>query len=203
MIHTHNYYIVNSITSFRIIAFPILMILIFIDGIDLFKWFLAISFFTDAIDGYLARKLNVTSTLGTKLDSIGDILTIVAAVTGMFMFKLEFVKSELTIIIVMLMLFIIQLTLAFFRYKTITSFHTYLAKSAAILQGMFLITSFFVTQPFVLLFYIAAIVTILELIEESMLVLLLPQWKTDVKGIYWIMKENLAKGEKNNFLKWD
>ena len=71
-----------------------------------------------------------------------------------------------------------------------TGFHTWLAKTAALLQGIFLLLVFFTDQPFMPLFYAAAIITILQLIEEIILVHLLPQWQANVKGLYWVLKNN-------------
>jgi len=68
------------------------------------------------------------------------------------------------------------------------NFHTYLAKTAALLQGVFLILVFFTDDPILILFYAATIVTMLELTEEVILVKLLPQWKANVKGVYWVLK---------------
>src|SRR5205823_520723 len=93
------YYLVNGITTFRILAAPVLVICIFTERADLFKWILAFSFFTDLIDGTIARKFNATSIFGAWLDSIADDLTIVAAIIGLFYLKLDFIKSELGIII--------------------------------------------------------------------------------------------------------
>jgi CDP-diacylglycerol--glycerol-3-phosphate 3-phosphatidyltransferase len=70
-----------------------------------------------------------------------------------------------------------------------TSFHTYLAKTAALLQGIFLLLVFFTDEPILILFYAAAIVTMLELTEEIILISLLPQWQANVKGIYWVLKK--------------
>src|SRR5437763_15519144 len=92
-VHKKSYYIVNSITVYRIIAAPVLIYLVFKGRTDLFKWLLAFSFFTDLVDGYLARKFKATSILGVKLDSIADDLTIVAAIVGLFVLKLDFVKE--------------------------------------------------------------------------------------------------------------
>ena len=184
-----SYYFVNALTWFRILAAPLLLILIFTDGFDIFKWLLAACFFTDLIDGYLARKFKVAAIAGAKLDSIGDDLTVLAAIIGLFVFKPEFVKEEFPVLIVVLAAFIIQTTLALIRYKKISSFHTYLAKTAAILQGLFFILAFLLSEPFTLLFYVAAIVTTIELIEETIIVLLLPEWKANVKGLYWVLKE--------------
>ncbi|MEO8148374.1 MAG: CDP-alcohol phosphatidyltransferase family protein [Bacteroidia bacterium] len=180
--------IINGITIYRIAAAPLLFVLIFTGKIELFKWLLAVSFFTDFIDGYLARKYKVTSILGSRLDSIGDDLTVLAAFVGLIVFKREFFREELIALIILFALFIVQNIFAIVRYRKITSFHTYLAKTAAILQGLFFIQMFLLPQPFYFLFYAAAFVTGIELIEETLIVIALPTWEANVKGLYWVLK---------------
>jgi CDP-diacylglycerol--glycerol-3-phosphate 3-phosphatidyltransferase len=191
MKHT-SYYIINSITLYRLVAAPFLIYLIFTGQTGIFKWLLGISFFTDLIDGWLARKFKVTSILGTKLDSIADDLTVLAAVTGMIVLKNEFFRNHFIVILILLGLFAVQNIVAFIRYKKITSFHTYFAKLAAILQGTFFIFLFFLAEPLYILFYAAAVVTGIEILEEILLVYYLPEWRVNVKGLYWVMK---AKGK--------
>lgn len=188
-----SYYIINGITLYRTLIAPVLIILIFKSEYVLFKWLLGISFFTDLIDGYLARKFKVTSIFGTRLDSIGDDLTIVVALIALFYWKYDFVRAHIPEIILLLALFIVQTTMAIIRYRTITSFHTYLAKLAAILQGSFLLLLFFLRQPPNLLFYAVVLITSLELIEECILVLVLPKWKANVKGLYWVLQQQKAE----------
>ncbi len=158
--------------------------------VTLFGWLLAFSFFTDAIDGYLARKFKVISVAGAKLDSVADDLTILTAIIGMLVLKIDFVKSEITLVVILISLYIIQNALALIRYRKISSFHTYSAKVAAVLQGCFLILMFLLPEPVYFLFYIAAAFTILDLIEEIILVLIIPKWKANVKGLYWVLKKN-------------
>jgi len=186
--HKQAWYVINGITLYRIIAAPILLVLLFNKQYEIFKWLLAVSFFTDLIDGYLARKFKVTSILGTKLDSIGDDLTVLVGLIALFIMKLEFIKQHMIVLIILLVLFLVQTSYAFIRYKKMTNFHTYLAKTAALLQGVFLILAFFTQEPSLILFYAATIVTMLELIEEIILIRLLPKWQANVKGIYWFLK---------------
>jgi CDP-diacylglycerol--glycerol-3-phosphate 3-phosphatidyltransferase len=186
--HKQAWYIINGITLYRIIAAPVLLIFLFTKQHDIFKWLLTVSFFTDLIDGYLARKFKVNSILGTRLDSIGDDLTVLVGLIALFVLKLEFIKQHIIILIILLALFLVQTTYAFIRYRKMTNFHTYLAKTAALLQGVFLILVFFTEEPSLILFYAATIVTMLELTEEIILVNSLPQWKANVKGIYWVLK---------------
>lgn len=194
--HKQAWYVINGITLYRVIAAPFLLLLLFTGQHDIFKWLLGVSFFTDMIDGFLARHYKVASILGTKLDSIGDDLTVLVAMIALFVMKPEFIKQEKIVFIFLFSLFLVQVVCAFNRYGKMTSFHTYLAKTAALLQGIFLLFTFFSGEPNRLLFYAAALVTILELIEEIVLVSLLRDWETNVKGIYWVLKRKKQGNDK-------
>ena len=188
--HRRSYYIINGITIYRLAASLLLLYLVLLKREDIFKWLLGLSFFTDAIDGFLARKYKVVSVAGARIDSIADDLTVLMAVIGVVVLKPEFIRQELNLIIVLLVLYLLQTIMALTRYGKISSFHTYLAKIAALFQGMFFVLLFFLPQWPMLLFYVASAMTILDLVEEIILVLLLPEWKTDVKGLYWIKKQS-------------
>lgn len=187
--HKQAWYIINGITIYRIVAAPFLLVLIFTGQHDIFKWLLGVSFFTDLIDGFLARKYKVTSIAGTKLDSMGDDLTVLVAMIALFFTEIEFIKEQKVIFIILLSLFLLQIIYAYTRYGKLTSFHTYLAKTAALLQGVFFLVTFLTNEPSIILFYAAALITILELMEEIILVYLLPNWEANVKGIYSVLKK--------------
>lgn len=190
--HKRSYYIINGITLYRVIAAPVLLVLLFKEEYQLFKWLLLLSFFTDFIDGYLARKFKVTSVIGTRLDSIGDDLTVLVAMIGLFKINPSFIKEQQVYLIVLFILFLAQACFAFIRYRKMTSFHTYLAKLAAFAQGIFLLLVFFLDRPMMFLFYAAVLVTFLELVEEIIIVALLPRWQTNVRGLYWVLKRRKA-----------
>jgi len=59
---------VNAITLYRLLAVSVLLTLLFNHQLILFKCLLVVSFLTDAIDAYLARKNKVTSMFGSVLD---------------------------------------------------------------------------------------------------------------------------------------
>lgn len=185
------YYVVNGITLYRLLAAPVLLYFVVAGQIDVFKWLLAVSFLTDAVDGYVARRFRVTSVEGSKLDSIADDLTVVVAITGLILLRPDFIREQYAVIIPLLVLYVGQTTLALVRYGKISSFHTYLAKGAAVLQGVFLVLAFF-TDPIVPLFYAVALLTAIDLLEEAVLVVLLPRWQVNVKGLYWVWKKKVT-----------
>ena len=150
---------------------------------------LVISFFTDAIDGYLARRFGVTSIMGSRIDSVADDLTVLMAVIGLVVWEQGFIVQEFTFIILLFAVYLVQLISALVKYGRITSFHTYLAKLAAVLQAVFLILVFFLPEWPLTLFYVTVVVTVVELVEEIILVWLLPKWEADVKGLYWVLKK--------------
>jgi len=182
---------VNFITLYRIITFPILIFLVSTHYFNLFKWLLLASFFTDAVDGFLARRYKATSILGAKLDSIGDDLTVLAAVVGMFVTHFDFIEKEIVLIVILLGLFFIQLILSLVKYKKISSFHTYLAKTAAVITAVFLLSLFFLDKIVYPLFYASFIITALDLVEETIIMFFLPTWKANVKGLYWVLKKKV------------
>src|SRR5690242_14779038 len=116
MTSKHKYYIVNTITTYRLLASPILVILVFTDRYELFKWMLAISLGTDAVDGFLARAWKVMSPLGAKLDSVADDFTIIAATIGVFVFKHDFIMEQLIPIGIMFVLFLFENLASLIKY---------------------------------------------------------------------------------------
>jgi phosphatidylglycerophosphate synthase len=181
--------LVNYVTFFRIVAFPVFLLLLYFRSFEVFKWLLLVSFLTDALDGYLARKFKVTSILGSRMDSVGDDLTVLAAILGLLVFRIEFIKEHWIVIAILLLLFLSQTAYALIRYQRITSFHTYLAKTAAVFQGFFMCSMFFLDEPIYWLFYATVSITGLEIVEEIVMVALLPTWKSDIRGLYWVLKE--------------
>ncbi|MFA6086315.1 CDP-alcohol phosphatidyltransferase family protein [Mucilaginibacter sp.] len=187
--HKPSYYMVNAITFYRLLAAPMLLTLLFNEQLDIFKWLLAVSFLTDAIDGYLARKYKVTSVFGSILDSVSDDLTIAAAIIGITLVNPEFLKKELVLVAIQVVLFVTQIGFALSRYGKISSFHTYLAKFVTVFQAIFMVLFYWLPEPVYALFYLVSALTILDLMEEIALVLIIPKWETDIKGLYWVIKK--------------
>lgn len=186
-----SYYMINGISLYRMVAVPLLIWLALNHQFGLFKWLIALGFFTDAIDGYLARRYGVNSRLGAILDSIADDLNLAAAIIGVYVLDPDFFVKERVPILILAGLYLAQNTLALIKYHQLTSFHTYLAKVAAVLQGAFLIAFFFLPEPLYWLFYVMATVTSIGLAEEIVLILRLSHSQNDIKGLFWLKKRRL------------
>jgi len=188
MLTFKNFNIADWFSFYRIAAAPFLLILLWLHNREFFTWMLLISYSTDMIDGYLARKFKMTSPRGSQLDSMGDQITFIIGLLGLFLFEFDFIKDNYLLILIALIPYIIQMLIAFKKYGKATSFHTYLAKLSAFVQAFFILFSLFF-EPNYFLFYFMIILGFIETIEEIILIAMYDKWVSDIKGIYWALKD--------------
>ena len=188
MLTFKNYNIADWFSFYRILAAPFLLLLLWLNVREIFSWFLLISYSTDMIDGFLARKLKITSARGSQLDSFGDQITLIIGLIGLWIFENEFIKQNLLLIVIAFVPYIIQMIIAYSKYGKATAFHTYLAKLSALIQGVFILASLFFI-PYYPLFYIMIAIGLLETIEEISLIFMYDNWASDVKGFYWAIRD--------------
>ena len=183
MLSFKNYNIADWFSFYRVFAAPFLAIIAILGHRELFTWLLLVSYSTDMIDGQLARRLKITSSRGSQLDSFGDQLTLLVGFIGLILFEYDFIKENYVWILVPFCLYFVQMIIAFRKYGKATAFHTYLAKLSAVTQAVFILWLLFF-GPVFWLFYFMIFLGILETIEEILLIYLYPEWVAGVKGFY-------------------
>lgn len=188
MLTFKKYNIADWFSFYRVAAVPLLAVLLWFNARELFAWFLLISYSTDALDGYLARKLKISSKRGSQLDSMGDQLTFVMGLFGLWFFENDFIRTNLPLIAIAFVPYIIQMLIAFIKYGKLTAFHTYLAKTSAVVQAGFILFAL-LFGPMYWLFYVMIVIGILETIEEITLIYMYDEWVKDIKGVYWALKD--------------
>jgi CDP-diacylglycerol--glycerol-3-phosphate 3-phosphatidyltransferase len=180
--------IADWFSLYRILAVPALFTFVLLEERAWFTWFLLISYATDAIDGFLARRLKITSVRGSQLDSFGDQITLVMALVGLVVFEPEFIRENLLLIGIAFVPYILQMIIAYWKYGKATAFHTYLAKLSAVIQSVFILYLLFF-EPLNWLFYTMIILGVLETVEEITLIFMYDKWAENVKGVYWAIKD--------------
>jgi len=188
MLTFKNFNIADWFSFYRIVAAPFLLVLLWLNEREFFTWLLLVSYSTDAIDGFLARKLKINSARGAQLDSLGDQITFTIGLVGLIVFEYNFIKTNYILIIIGFSPYIIQMLIAFIKYGKTTAFHTYLAKLSAMVQSVFILWSLFFGPEYGL-FYAMIIIGLLETIEEITLIFMYDQWVADVKGIFHATKD--------------
>lgn len=122
-----------------------------------------VSGFSDIMDGFIARKTKTTSTLGSKLDSMADMIMI-----GVLLFILYPIVSPSTEIIFWIILIAIirlaSMSIALKKYKTFASIHTFANKLTGIILFVFPIMLPYV--PTTILMYILCAIASISAIEE-------------------------------------
>lgn len=197
MLTFKNFNIADWFSFYRIGVSPFLVVLIWFDQRLIFTCLLLLSYLTDAIDGFLARKLKITSPRGSQLDSFGDQITLIVGLVGLYYFETDFITTNIIIILIAFVPYIIQMLIAYFKYSKATAFHTYLAKLSAVVQSVFILYALFFS-PNYWLFYIMIGIGLIETLEEIVLIFMYDHWASDVKGIYWAYrdKRRLKKASK-------
>ena len=182
----------NAISIARICATSVLLASVWFGRIEIFKWLLLACLLSDILDGLIARTFHLTSKLGATLDSTADILTMLIGGVGVFVFQKAFVFEHRLAIYVVFGFYLAEIGASLIRYGKVSSFHTLLDRFAAYAAGIFLM-SLFLWGYQGWLFKIAIALYVVSLIEEITLICLLPEWRSDVGGLWRVLA---ARGTK-------
>jgi CDP-diacylglycerol--glycerol-3-phosphate 3-phosphatidyltransferase len=178
----------NAISGARLLAAPVLLAAALQRNEDLFKWLLLACLISDILDGLIARVFHLRSRTGAFLDSTADMLVVFIALYAVYVFRRAEVMPHATAIALIAGLYALEGVAALCRYGRISSFHTILVRVAAYLQGFF-IMALFLWGFLNWVFTVMLVVTVAAYVEELALVALLPEWKADVRGLYWVLHE--------------
>ncbi len=126
--------IANILTIGRIILVPIFLVILLTEmqNKEIFAFIVfLIASITDAVDGYLARKMNQITELGKFLDPLADKLLITAALLAMV--YLDFVATWVAAVIILRELFITAFRF-YFLVKDSTFSASWIAKKKTLAQ---------------------------------------------------------------------
>jgi phosphatidylglycerophosphate synthase len=178
----------NALSALRIACAPALLLLAVTGFQTAYTWLLVPALLTDAVDGWIARWFAVQSRLGARLDSLGDSLLWCAGLAGLLAFQRELLAAHRVLVGAATAAWLLENVLAWLRYGRLSSFHTRLSKIAGVLLGV-CIAATFVLGPQHGLLQLAAIVSVCASVEELWLLALLPDWRADVPGVWWLRRQ--------------
>ncbi len=153
-------YIPNLLSLARII---LSLFLIFLYPMKLY--FLLVYIFcgiTDILDGFIARKINATSELGSKLDSFADMIIIFVV---LFKF-IPIMNLNLFMIVWLICITILKslcILVVFIRFNQFGMVHTYMNKITGSLIFIYPILNYFTSSKFyIFIIFIFASITAIE-----------------------------------------
>lgn len=172
--------LVNLITIYRILICPVIILTW---ETEWCKWLFLSAFITDALDGFLARRLKATTQIGAKLDSFSDDCLFIVALIVAWNMHVEFLLEHTMTILALLGLYVIKIIALWILHgKIINGLHTYLSKAAAFSQAVFFIDMIWYS-PTNILFYITIFITAIAIIEEIIIIRSFRELKQNTKGI--------------------
>jgi len=164
----------NQITLIRLSLLPFMWFLV-LKGYPLYYVgiLLIICGITDALDGYLARKLNQVTDLGSRMDSWADNILVISALLWTALRMPEIFTENLILMFTALGFYGIFLLVGVVKFQRFANLHLYLSKVATLLAYLFLVHALLTGRYSRGLFIFTASVSILSNIEGIAIQLIL------------------------------
>jgi phosphatidylglycerophosphate synthase len=179
----------NAISFYRLIMFPVILVLALLGYEQLFVILISINLVSDILDGFIARTFKLVTRFGAALDNLADIGTYILALYGIFAFRWQEIEPHAWLLYLFLAVFVLSYIVAFIRFGKIPGLHLYGAVAAGYIQGAFFFVLF--VWGFNLLFYYIAVGWgVLAYIEKIFVLLTLDDIKPGVRGLYWLRLKN-------------
>lgn len=176
----------NLLSGTRIALMPAVLMTAMAGSRRFFVLLLVISLATDALDGFLARRLNAYSDLGRKLDSAADYLTMISGLSGIALLWPEIVKRELPWIGAGLAAFFAVIVYGFLRLGRAPCYHTWASKALAVFTALSLIP--LLAGRTAVPFHIAMALQVLVAVEEMAIAVLIPWYVGEMPTIWHAAK---------------
>jgi len=177
----------NLVSSIRILIAPLLFGFAFLQMETWFLGALIFSGLTDVLDGYLARKLDLITSLGAHLDSWGDFTIYSTMAICAWILWPDTTQRELLYYALILFSFLLPTLIGLIKFGKLTGYHTWAVKIAvfATFVGYIALYAGIATWPFVL----AAVLCVIAGAEEILITLILREEKTDVRSILVALRD--------------
>ncbi len=178
----------NLLSFYRLLVFPVILILALTGYPRAFAVLIIISLVTDVLDGLIARMMNQKTEFGARLDSIADIGTYFLVFLGIGLFKWDHFEPHLLSFSLFLGLLMLAILLSLTKFGRFPSLHLYSWKIGGYIQGLFffVLFAFGFYAPF---YYFMIIWGILAFLEHIIIQLIIPEMRSNAKGLYWVLRE--------------
>lgn len=172
----------NLLSVTRIALMPAVLLAAIVGSKLWFTILLAASLSTDAMDGFLARRLNAFSDFGRKLDSAADYLTLMTGLAGIALLWPEIVHRELPWIATGLGAFFGVIVFGFLRLGRIPCYHTWGAKIGVIGCSLSMIPLLggWSAWPF----HVMIVLQVLAALEEMVIIVLIPAYEGEIATVW-------------------
>ncbi|WP_319370786.1 CDP-alcohol phosphatidyltransferase family protein [uncultured Ilyobacter sp.] len=120
---------------------------------------------TDFLDGFLARKLNQITEIGSRLDSWADNFLLISGILWTVMLMPEIFTDNKLIFLVTLGTYITFLLVGFIKFRRFANLHLYLSKFSTVVLYAFLVHAFFIGSYSKTFFYFTVGISFISALE--------------------------------------
>lgn len=182
----------NGLSALRLASVPVLLGLAWYDHALPFLLLLLAGVLSDALDGWLARRLDAVTQLGIRLDSMADFALYIAVPLGGWWLWPELLLREAPWIALIVVGYALPGAIALIRFRRLSSYHTWSAKLAVAVTALALLVLFALEVSWPL--YIGAPLALLAGLEQSAITLIAPGPRDELPSIVHALRADRERG---------
>ena len=185
----------NALSALRILLAPAALMAAVAGSRPWFVGCLAAGLLTDAIDGYLARRLKAESDFGRKLDSAADYVTMLIGIAGIALLWPDIMRRELPWVFAALGAFFAVIVYGFVRLGRAPCYHTWASKGFAAACAVSLVP--LLAEWSVWPFHAAIALQVLAGVEEIAIAVLIPQHHGEMPTLWHAWRQRQSQPREN------
>ncbi|HPF13719.1 MAG: CDP-alcohol phosphatidyltransferase family protein [Planctomycetes bacterium] len=125
----------NALTALRILGSPVLIALALGGHGSWLGFATCLLVLTEWLDGFLARRLHVTSALGARLDTVADGIFYGSLLAALVVLRPTLVRHEWVWVACAVVSYGLSWIASWFKFRCLPSYHTWAAKGAWVVVG--------------------------------------------------------------------
>ncbi len=181
----------NVITAARILGSPSLILLA---SAGQTLWLIAVAVFlvfTEWLDGFLARRLRITSAIGARLDTVADAVFYSSLLFALVILRPELIGREKFWMIAAVASYFFSWLASYIKFGCLPSYHTWAAKGVWFVIGAGTLCLLADISPWPLRF--AMVCVVITNLEASCITWTLPQCKVDVPSLWHAWQQRIRR----------
>lgn len=172
----------NLLSAIRLACVPVLLALAWAGRPLAFLLLLLAAVLSDAVDGWLARRMGTTSPLGVRLDSIADYAVYVTVPLGGWWLWPELLAREAGWFALVVVGYALPGAVALVRFRRLSAYHTWSAKLAVATLSPAVLVLFAGGPAWPL--HVGAPLALAAGLEQTAITLLAPRPRDDVPSVF-------------------
>jgi CDP-diacylglycerol--glycerol-3-phosphate 3-phosphatidyltransferase len=176
----------NWVTAVRVLGSPGLIFLAMAGKPFWLTAFAVLLVFTEWFDGFLARRLDVTSALGARLDTIADGIFYSSLLSAVVILRPGMISRETIWIVMAVASYLLSWLASGIKFRCLPSYHTWAAKGVWGIVGLGILFLLSDTSPWP--FRIAMACVAVANLEAICITMVLPKCKVDVPTLWHALR---------------